>query len=233
MDTADVMAGERVLKGMRATVVSINGITRTAVIKIECDATTLQTTVEVERAIIVRDLRHGSHVKVVNGPYMGRTGFIVHSYAPDVAVIITDGFNTEIKTNISNLQKSTDQNIIGYQTLGSYALYDLVALNGNEYAVVTMVGTEMLRIINHMGQVRDVYGYIFLYITTSPLLTPTPPPTLYGRSETWCPANSYVKKTPLAGAVSASMHNCARSRWATPSWSLRGFTPTGEAPSSG
>jgi transcription elongation factor SPT5 len=44
----------------------------------------------------------------------------------------------------------------GYGNLMGYELYDLVALSENECAVVIVVGTEKLRVINHMGNVRDV-----------------------------------------------------------------------------
>jgi transcription elongation factor len=44
----------------------------------------------------------------------------------------------------------------GYGNLMGYELYDIVALNENECAVVIVVGTEKLRVINHMSVVRDV-----------------------------------------------------------------------------
>lgn len=44
----------------------------------------------------------------------------------------------------------------GYGNLMGYELYDIVALSENECAVVIVVGTEKLRVINHMGNVRDV-----------------------------------------------------------------------------
>lgn len=44
----------------------------------------------------------------------------------------------------------------GYGNLMGYELYDIVALSENECAVVIVVGTEKLRVINHMGNTRDV-----------------------------------------------------------------------------
>ena len=44
----------------------------------------------------------------------------------------------------------------GYGNLMGYELYDIVALSENECAVIIVVGTEKLRVINHMGNVRDV-----------------------------------------------------------------------------
>ena len=38
-----------------------------------------------------------------------------------------------------------------------YELYDLVALNENECAVVIMVGAQRLRVINHLDKVKDIH----------------------------------------------------------------------------
>lgn len=45
---------------------------------------------------------------------------------------------------------------VGHGNLMGYELYDLVGLSENENAVVITVGAERLRVINHMGIVKDV-----------------------------------------------------------------------------
>ena len=48
----------------------------------------------------------------------------------------------------------------GQGNLQGYELYDLVALNQNDMAVVVLVGAEKLRIINSMGLVNDVRNFM-------------------------------------------------------------------------
>lgn len=44
----------------------------------------------------------------------------------------------------------------GYGNLFGYELYDLVGLSDNESAVIIVVGTEKLRVIDQQGNIRDV-----------------------------------------------------------------------------
>ena len=50
----------------------------------------------------------------------------------------------------------------GQGNLQGYELYDLVALNQSDMAVVVLVGAEKLRIINSMSLVNDVSRIIML-----------------------------------------------------------------------
>ncbi|KAJ1418641.1 hypothetical protein B484DRAFT_481589, partial [Ochromonadaceae sp. CCMP2298] len=154
-DLVQVTTGE--LKGLIATIKTVNDATKTAVVQ-PYHSTTLDADIDVETASIVRYIFPGAHVKVVGGKYMGRTGRVVSVKTVDgssVAIILTDGINTEIQSNVGNLQMSSEVTT-GYGSLGGYELYDLVALSENEFAVVTVVGTEKLRVITHRGQERDL-----------------------------------------------------------------------------
>jgi transcription elongation factor len=98
------------------------------------------------------------HVKVIAGRNSGATGRVVSQKVLDgdkIAVVLTDGMNTEIHVQVSALQQSSEVSV-GYGNLGGYELYDLVSLNVNETAMVIAVGAERLKIINHMDVVKDV-----------------------------------------------------------------------------
>ncbi|KAJ1389376.1 hypothetical protein B484DRAFT_409342, partial [Ochromonadaceae sp. CCMP2298] len=97
-------------------------------------------------------------LEVVAGTFTGRTGRVVYMYQKDgasLAVVITDGVNTEIQCNVGQLQTSNQVNT-GYGSLGGYGLFDLVALNQNEWGVVAAVGGEKLRVLTQTGQAREV-----------------------------------------------------------------------------
>ena len=99
----------------------------------------------VETNILMKYIPPGSHVKIINGVYIGQTGRVVSLKSIDskpTAVILTDGMNTEILCDVANLQLSSDITI-GLSNLMGYELYDLVVLNDNESAVIITVGTYM------------------------------------------------------------------------------------------
>jgi transcription elongation factor len=50
----------------------------------------------------------------------------------------------------------TNEVTIGQGNLQGYELYDLVALNENELAVVIMVGSERLKVINQLENIKEV-----------------------------------------------------------------------------
>jgi hypothetical protein len=63
-------------------------------------------------------------VKVVGGKYMGRTGRVVSVKTVDgssVAIILTDGINTEIQSNVGNLQMSSEVRLLMPMCLYAYA----------------------------------------------------------------------------------------------------------------
>jgi transcription elongation factor len=103
-----------------------------------------------------------SLVSYVEGKFAGQTGRVVSvvtgpssGSSEQLAIILTDGLNTEIQCNISFLQIS-DEVASGLGNLMGYELYDLVALNDNESGVIINVGMERLKVINHLGVVKDI-----------------------------------------------------------------------------
>jgi len=114
--------------------------------------------ISVESNVLVKYVAAGYHVKVVAGRYSGTTGRVMAVTTKDrqwVAAVLTDGVNTEIEVNVASLQMSSEV-ATGYGSLGGYELYDLVSLNVNETAMIINVGSERLRIINHMDLVKEV-----------------------------------------------------------------------------
>ena len=113
----------------------------------------------VEISMVTKHIDHGMHVKVIGGRHSGNTGRVVSVNMLDgdhIAAILTDGVNSEIQVNVSNCQISAEVSI-GHGDLGGFELYDCVSLSENETAVITHVGAEKLRVINHMNVVKDVY----------------------------------------------------------------------------
>jgi transcription elongation factor len=113
---------------------------------------------EVEIKILTKYIYPGAHVKVVSGVHMGQTGRVVSLKDTDddlLAVIITDGVNTEILTKTATLQITSEVST-GQGNLMGYELFDLVALNDNEIAIVLKVGSEKLFVMNHLGSTKHV-----------------------------------------------------------------------------
>ena len=153
-DLVRVVSGE--LKNLVGKVLSVNEVSRTVTIEPMNSALTDETVVETD--LLVKYVIAGAHVKVVNGTHMGQTGRVVSVNNVDgdhIAAILTDGMNTEIQCNVGNLQISSEV-ATGHGYLDGYELYDLVAVNENEYAVVVLVGSERLRVVNHSDLSKDL-----------------------------------------------------------------------------
>lgn len=154
-DLVLVTKGE--MRNLVARVTAVNDATRIARI-VPYENKELSTEMEIEIDLLVKHIFPGAHIKVVSGRYMGQTGRVVSVEMKDgqnIASVLTDGINTELQCNVKHLQMSSEVTT-GHGDLLGYELYDLVALNENECAVVIMVGAEQLRVINHMGVVKDV-----------------------------------------------------------------------------
>lgn len=156
-DLIEIIGGE-----MRGVIAQINRISLTSALLevVPHNNELLGTNVlTVEMALCVKYVFPGAHVKIIGGRYIGSTGRVVSVSVMDgdhVAAILTDGINSEIQVNVSNIQISAEVSI-GHGDLGGYELFDCVSLSENETAVVIFVGTEKLRVINHMNVVKDVY----------------------------------------------------------------------------
>ena len=70
-------------------------------------------------------------------------------------IFLTDAINTEINCSVTSLQMSNEVTT-GHNTLQGYELYDLVAVNENEFTIVIAVGIEKLKILNHLNIVKDL-----------------------------------------------------------------------------
>jgi transcription elongation factor SPT5 len=111
-----------------------------------------------EAGLLAKYVQAGTHIKVVHGPHAGQTGTVVSVLVREgtpVAAVLTDGVNTEISVNVDHLRASTEVAAV-LSNLQGYELYDLVVLSQTECAVITVVGTEMLTVINHAGKVKTV-----------------------------------------------------------------------------
>jgi transcription elongation factor SPT5 len=156
-DVVQVTDGE--FRNLRGTILSINEASQQVTLR------PIHTedlgNITVETSLLVKYIRPGAHVKVVNGIHLGQTGRVVSVHKVDgdlIAAILADGTNTEFSANISHLQVSNEITS-GLNSLGGYELYDLVMLSANEYAVVIFVGTDFLRVLtqhDHEKNVRPV-----------------------------------------------------------------------------
>lgn len=153
-DMVQVTAGE--LRNLVGRVLTVDEVNRSVTIVPMNSVLTGATVVEAD--LLVKYVVVGAHVKVVSGQHTGQTGRVVSVNNVDgehIAAILTDGMNTEIQSNVSSLQISSEV-ATGHGHLDGYELYDLVALNENEFGVVVMVGNESLRVVNHMDLTKDV-----------------------------------------------------------------------------
>jgi transcription elongation factor SPT5 len=153
-DVVQVTDGE--FRNMRGTILSINEAAQQATLR------PIHTedlgNITVETALLVKYIRPGAHVKVVNGTHLGQTGRVVSVHKVDgdlIAAILADGTNTEFSANVSHLQVSNEITS-GLNSLGGYELYDLVMLSANEYAVVIFVGTDFLRVLTQHDLEKNV-----------------------------------------------------------------------------
>jgi len=72
---------------------------------------------------LVKHITPGEHVKIVSGRDQGATGRVVSIFTADgenLAVVLTDGVNTEIQCHINALQVSSEVssgqgNLLGYE----------------------------------------------------------------------------------------------------------------------
>jgi transcription elongation factor len=155
-DLVQVVGGE--LINLVGRVLSLNDVLKTARIR-PYNNSLLTEECEVETNLLVKYVFAGAHVKVMTGKYSGQTGRVVTVISEpgdsQLAVILTDGLNTEIKCNVSLLQLS-DEVASGLGSLMGFELYDLVSLSENESAVIINVGVEKLKAINHLGIVKDI-----------------------------------------------------------------------------
>jgi transcription elongation factor len=141
---------------MKGTIISINERAEQAVIKPH--HAEIMGHITVETNLLIKYIRPGAHVKVVNGVHQGQTGKVVNVYHDKddhYACIVTDGVNQEIQCDINYLQVSNEVTI-GLNSLGGYELYDLVMLSANEYAVVVYVGTEHLKVLTQFDNEKIV-----------------------------------------------------------------------------
>jgi len=166
-DIVQVQAGE--LKNLTGVVVSIDEANE--LIQMEPAVTGgvalgMQT---IEASLLVKYITPGAHVKIKQGQYMGQTGRVVGivrqgsegnlaSEYTTVAYILTDGVNTEISCNVDHLQTTTEV-ASALSSLQGYELYDLVVISQNESAVVTVVGSEYLTVINHQVHTYTPHTY--------------------------------------------------------------------------
>jgi transcription elongation factor SPT5 len=155
-DLVRVTGGE--LRNLVARVVAVNDIQKSVrVVPVSRSGLTGEFTIET--ALLMKHVDANEHVKVITGPHMGQTGRVVNVNIQEgraVAAILTDGINSEIVVDVSNLQVSNEVTT-GLGSLMGYELYDLVALSDNECAVVIFVGSEKLTVKNHLDLVKDVY----------------------------------------------------------------------------
>jgi transcription elongation factor SPT5 len=153
-DVVQVTDGE--FRNLRGTILSINEAAQQATLR------PIHTedlgNITVETALLVKYIRPGAHIKVVNGTHIGQTGRVVSIHKVDgdlIAAILADGTNTEFSANVSHLQVSNEITA-GLNSLGGYELYDLVMLSANEYAVVVFVGTEFLKVLTQQDLEKNV-----------------------------------------------------------------------------
>jgi len=148
-DTVQVISGEQ--KQLKGKVLSVDEASQ--LVKIAPMHSDFKTDIFIEAANLIKNINPGQHVKVVDGSYSGQTGKVVCVINIDgshVATLLTDGINTEISVNVSQLQV-TNEVTTGLSNLMGYELYDLVLMNANETAVVVLVGAENLTVINQAG----------------------------------------------------------------------------------
>jgi ribosomal protein L24 len=97
-------------KNLKGTILSVNDRTRQVTLKPFHGV--LLDNIVIESELLVKYIREGQHVKVLNGKHMGETGKVVSVSIMDkdqLATILTDGIKEEITVNLSSLQVSSLQ----------------------------------------------------------------------------------------------------------------------------
>ncbi|KAH9257900.1 hypothetical protein BASA81_003919 [Batrachochytrium salamandrivorans] len=150
--------------GLEGVVESVNLVMQTALLRVA----NLKLAVDVRLRDLVKSFKVGDYVAVISGTDVGKTGNVVQVFQDKTTrprvLILTNGqeelqiFNADLK--ISNdataIVGGSQASSANGQTLGGYALYDLVQLDQNLHAIVTRVGAHTLRIMTHSGEVKEI-----------------------------------------------------------------------------
>ena len=103
-DVVQITGGE--YAGLKGRVISISDATKLIKLKPLHDQLSM-TEIDVEIDLVVKYIQPGSHVKVIDGQFVGETGRVVVVNKADgdhIAAIFTDGIKKEISVNVSFLQ---------------------------------------------------------------------------------------------------------------------------------
>lgn len=231
-DLAQILTGE--LENLIVRIVSTDDVSGIA--KVKAYNGVISDVFEIELSNLMKYVNPGSHVKVMKGQYSGQTGRVVTVTKSEVstdplAIILTDGLNTEISCNVSFLQ-ITEEVATGGGHLMGYELYDLVSINETESGVVINVGVEKLKIINNSGFIKnlspqeinskqnnlsikskcfDIYQNIFkvgdtLHVVSGPNAKLTGTVKHIHKGTVWLHSNIYLKNS---GIFVVKGRNCA------------------------
>jgi transcription elongation factor SPT5 len=107
---------------------------------------------------LMKYVKVGDHVKVINGRYTGETGVVVNVEEMEgqwEAVVLTDASSKEIQCFVKDLRETTEvaQNL---GSLGGFDLHDLVMLGQTNVGVIVRVGREDFQVLNQHGVVQTL-----------------------------------------------------------------------------
>jgi transcription elongation factor SPT5 len=109
-------------------------------------------------AQLMKYVKVGDHVKVINGRYVGETGVVVNVEEMEgqwEAVVLTDASSKEIQCFVKDLRETTEvAESLG--SLGGFDLHDLVMLGQTNVGVIVRVGREDFQVLNQHGVVQTL-----------------------------------------------------------------------------
>jgi len=110
--------------------------------------------VELKASQVVKHFRMGDHCQVLRGAHAGESGLIV-GVSGDSVSLFSDLSKVEIAVRAADLTEAAEVSA-GRETLGAYALYDLVSLDVSSVGVIVKVEHSSFKVLGTNGIVRTV-----------------------------------------------------------------------------
>lgn len=92
----------------------------------------------------------GAHVKIIHGQFIGQTGMVVRVEGP-VCVVFTDGTRQEVRVFSRDLAEAVAV-ASSIDSIGSYDLFDFVALDPTTVGVIVGVDKDSCRVLTNQGR---------------------------------------------------------------------------------
>mmetsp|Transcript_28254 Transcript_28254/g.71096 ORF Transcript_28254/g.71096 Transcript_28254/m.71096 type:complete len:649 (+) Transcript_28254:83-2029(+) len=114
----------------------------------------LSAEVELRATQVIKHFRMGDHCQVLRGQFAGETGLIV-GVDSETVTLFSDLSKREIEVRPADLTEAGEVSA-GRETLGAFALHDLVSLDMSSVGVVVKVEHSSFKLLTTSGSVRTI-----------------------------------------------------------------------------